>query len=325
VRATNEKVLPLQNGTNQTGTSVTQRNIGSDGTRQSTAKSFLQPARGRPNLTIVTGAHVSKVLLEGGVAKGVELVGQDGGNCTQVAARKEVVVSGGAIGSPQILQLSGLGPADVLAAAGVPQASELPVGRNLQDHILVPIVFETIGGAPMSEARALSPDQLIEYQLLDGAGFLSSSGVDMMAFWLTEEGKKQGYTFNDAQIHALQGQPLNEALSKNLGTDYETHWKGVPEDGVYIAPSLLHPKSVGTVNIRDENPLTHPAIQPWYLTDPYDIAAMIEICKTTMKMTETPAWKKYFGKQFQHPSMPAGMELNTDEFFEWLVCTWTKT
>ena len=137
-----------------------------------------------------------------------------GGNRTTILCHKEVVVSGGAIGSPQILQLSGLGPKAVLEAAGVEQISELAVGENLQDHILVPLVFETINDSkPMSEARALTPDQMVEYQLLDGAGFLSSSGVDMMAFWLTEEGKKQGYTFNDAQIHALQGQPLNEALA----------------------------------------------------------------------------------------------------------------
>ena len=174
-------------------------------------------------------------------------------------------MSGGAIGSPQILQLSGLGPKAVLEAAGVEQISELAVGENLQDHILVPLVFETINDSkPMSEARALTPDQMVEYQLLDGAGFLSSSGVDMMAFWLTEEGKKQGYTFNDAQIHALQGQPLNEALALNLGTDYETHWAGVPEDGVYLAPSLLHPKSVGSIEIKSADPLTHPTIHARY-------------------------------------------------------------
>ena len=165
----------------------------------------------------------------------------------------------------QILQLSGLGPKAVLEAAGVEQISELAVGENLQDHILVPLVFETINDSkPMSEARALTPDQMVEYQLLDGTGFLSSSGVDMMAFWLTEEGKKQGYTFNDAQIHALQGQPLNEALALNLGTDYETHWAGVPEDGVYLAPSLLHPKSVGSIEIKSDDPLTHPTIHARY-------------------------------------------------------------
>ena len=62
-----------------------------------------------------------------------------------------------------------------------------------------------------------------------------------------------------------------------------------------------------------------------YLTDPYDVAAMIEICKTTMKMTETPSWKKMIGEQFVHPSMPEGMELNSDEFYEWLVRTMTFT
>lgn len=173
------------------------------------------------------------------------------------------MISGGAIGSPQILQMSGIGPAAVLQKAGVDQIAELPVGKNLQDHILVPIVFEAINGTTtMSEANALTTDQQIEYQLLDGGGFLSSSGVDLLAFWLTEEGKKQGYTFNDAQIHMLQGQPLNEILSQNLGTDWETHWKGVPTDGVYMAPSLLHPKSVGTIEIKDSDPLHHPTIQP---------------------------------------------------------------
>jgi choline dehydrogenase-like flavoprotein len=174
-----------------------------------------------------------------------------------------VIISGGAIGSPQILQMSGVGPAAVLQAAGVEQVAELPVGENLQDHILVPIVFEAINGTTtMSEANALTTDQQVEYRLLDGGGFLSSSGVDLMAFWLTEEGKKQGYKFNDAQIHALQGQPLNEILAQNLGTDWETHWAGVPSDGVYMAPSLLHPKSVGTIKIKDADPLHHPAIQP---------------------------------------------------------------
>ena len=104
--------------------------------------------------------------------------------------------------------------------------------------------------------------------------------------------------FNDAQVMVAPAQLLNEMVALNLGTDYDTHWAGVPDDGVYLAPSLLHPKSVGTVEIKSADPLTHPTIQAAYLTDPYDLAAMVEICKTTMKMTETEAWKAVIGKQY---------------------------
>jgi choline dehydrogenase len=119
---------------------VTQRS----GVRWSAAKAFLRPAMQRPNLTVVTGALVKKIRMEGRRALGIEFFQQDGKMSEEVfaEARRETILAAGAIGSPQILQLSGIGPAAVLGRRGVPVVHELPVGENLQDHLQLRMAFK---------------------------------------------------------------------------------------------------------------------------------------------------------------------------------------
>ena len=144
IKACNERGIPTNpdyNGPQQYGVSkgqTTQIN----GERCSAAKAYITPNRSRPNLTVITKALASRVLLEGKRAVGVQYL--QGGSTKEVRARKEVVLSGGAYGSPQLLMLSGIGPKDHLAQHGIAVQHELPgVGQNLQDHITTCLIYRT--------------------------------------------------------------------------------------------------------------------------------------------------------------------------------------
>ena len=243
------------NGPEQDGVSmfqVTQRN----GRRFSAADAFLRPVRARPNLEIRTGATVLGVELEGERAVGVRLrSGRDG--VELVRADREVLLSAGAIGSPHLLLLSGVGPADELAAAGVEARHDLRgVGANLQDHPFVTLIWEVSDTDTLYGAE--KPKPLAEW-LLRRSGPLSSTVAEVVAFTRT----RGGLPAADIQFH------MGAAYFDDHGA--ETY----DGDCMVIAPVLVSPRARGRVWLRSADPTSKPRIITNSLSEPDDVESMI--------------------------------------------------
>ncbi|ULH15182.1 GMC family oxidoreductase N-terminal domain-containing protein [Deinococcus sp. KNUC1210] len=239
---------------------VTQEGVGryqvtqKGGVRWSTVSGYLRPALGRPNLDARTGAHVTRVLLENGAAVGVEYL-QDGETHTVQAARG-VILSAGAITSPHLLMLSGVGERAQLEAAGIRVLHELPgVGQNLQDHVFVPLVYAT-------DTPGLK-DALSEAQM----GLYMSEQQGMLVSNIAETG---GFLKTRPELNAPDLQYHNgPALFIDHGF--------VELDGYHftLLPSLIKPASRGRIRLASADPQQAPLIEPNYLSDPADMDVLI--------------------------------------------------
>jgi choline dehydrogenase-like flavoprotein len=247
--------VPDYNGPEQDGVAmfqVTQKG----GRRWSAADAFLRPALKRPNLTVITGALVTGVELDGTRATGVAY--RDRRGRSQVArAQREVILAAGAIGSPQILQLSGIGPADELRSVGVDVRHELPgVGANLQDHPFVTLIWEVADQKTLYGAD--KPKGLAEWALRR-TGPLSSTVAEVVAFVRT----RSGLPAADIQFH------MGAAYYDDHGqATYDGHC------GV-IAPVLVSPKARGRVWLRSADPTDKPRILTNTLSEPDDVDSLV--------------------------------------------------
>ena len=247
--------IPDYNGPEQAGVSmfqVTQRN----GQRFSAADAYLRPAMTRPNLEVRTNVTVHGVELEGEKAVGVR-VGRRRGGGEVVRASREVILAAGAIGSPQLLLLSGIGAAEELRAAGVAGRHELPgVGRNLQDHPFVTLIWEV--SDPDTLYGADKPRPLAEW-LLRRSGKLSSTVAEVCAFTRT----RPGLPAADIQFH------MGAAYFEDHGAEeYDGHC-------AVIAPVLVSPKARGQVWLRSADPHEKPRIITNTLSEPEDVESLL--------------------------------------------------
>ncbi|MGI8801353.1 MAG: GMC family oxidoreductase [Solirubrobacteraceae bacterium] len=243
------------NGLTQDGAAiaqVTQRN----GRRWSAADAYLRPAMSRPNLTVLTGGLVLRVELEGARATGVRL-GDRWGREQSIAAGREVLLSAGAIASPQLLMLSGVGPAEHLRELGITPAVDAPgVGRNLQDHPCVGCVWDAT--APESLADAETPQALAEW-LLRRSGPLTSPVAEAVAFVRT----RPGLPAPDIEYHFGPAYFVDHGFSR-----YDGH-------AFSIGPVLLCPRSRGWLTLRSSDPTAKPRITTNSLGEREDVAALV--------------------------------------------------
>ncbi|HET8910442.1 MAG TPA: GMC family oxidoreductase N-terminal domain-containing protein, partial [Ktedonobacteraceae bacterium] len=245
---------------------VTQR----QGRRHSAAVAYLHPALGRPNLTVLTQAHATRVLFEGKRAVGVAYIKD--GQPQEIRANKEVILSGGTVNSPQLLLLSGVGPASTLKALGIDVIADLPgVGENLQDHPFVSVCFSS--NQPISLANAESVENFQEY-MTSQTGPLASNIAEVGGFVKTRpELPEPDLQFHFAPIY------------------YINHGFTMPEGhGFTIGPTLVTPKSRGSVKLHSNDPMQHPAITGNYLADPEDLRVMIEGIKLCRQLADTRAF-----------------------------------
>jgi len=230
---------------------VTQRR----GRRWSSADAYLHPAERRPNLTVRTGALTTRVLVSGGRATGVEY--RCGGRVHTAHAEREVVLSGGAINSPQLLLLSGIGPADHLRQVGVDVVHDLPgVGGGLQDHPLVPIVWNVRSGKSLRLAE--TPVNLARWATA-GRGPLTSNLAEAGLF--TRSTPEQPEV--DLQFHFL---PVKFWKQAEIDPDVEAF---------SALDVLVRVHSRGSVRLRSADPAWAPVIDPGYLTDERDLDALV--------------------------------------------------
>lgn len=248
------------NGAQQEGSQLYQFTI-SEGRRNSTAHSYLGPARRRPNLDILDRAAATRLIIEDGQVKGVCYT--RGGEEHRAYAR-ETLLSGGSINSPQLLMLSGIGPAAHLADNGIAVVHDLPgVGQNLQDHICAPVNYETREG--MSLNKALSGVR----KYLNGARYLLTRSGPLSL------GTSQGAAFirTDPEAPAPDIQISFRAWSFDFTAQgkLEMH----PYPGVQGATILLRPESRGTLTLNPQDPRQHPVLRFNYLTAEYDRATLL--------------------------------------------------
>jgi len=243
------------NGPEQDGVSMFQV-FQKNGRRWSAADAFLRPAIKRPNLEVTTGATVLGLELDNGRAVGVRYRDKRASEAT-VRAGREVILSAGAIGSPQILMLSGIGAGDELREAGVEPRHDLPgVGRNLQDHPYLTMLWEISEGPTLYGAD--KPKHLLEW-IVRRSGPLTSTAAEVVAFVRS----RPGLPAADIQFH------MGALYFENHGEEeFEGH-------AMTIAPVLVSPKARGRVWLRSADPLAKPKILTNSLTEPEDIASMV--------------------------------------------------
>ncbi len=269
------------NGATQEGVAYFQQTA-YKGFRWSTAKGFLKLAKGRANLVVETRAQTTRVLFEGAQAVGVEYMRD--GEVRTARARVEVILAAGAIGSPQILQNSGVGPADVLRRAGVRVRHELAgVGQNLKDHLQVRLVFKTRERTLNDEVNNPLRKAWIGLQYaLWRTGPLTLAASQVAIFTRSRPDVERP----DIQFHM---QPLSA----------DKPGEGAHRFSAFTASVCqLRPHSNGSVEIRSAHPLQYPAIQPNYLSDERDHAVVVGGIKVARRIAEAPSLAPHIVSEF---------------------------
>jgi choline dehydrogenase-like flavoprotein len=279
LRAAQEAGIPFNddfNGAVQDGIGhyqLTTRNA----ERSSTASAYLGPARARRNLTVRLNTPTLKICIENRRAVGVE-VGSSGGVET-LRAEREVIVCSGAIGSPRLLQLSGIGPADALAAAGVAVVHDLPgVGANMQDHLDLYAICECTGDHTYD--RVAQPHRTVwaglQY-LLFKTGPVTSTLFETGGFWYADRTARSP----DIQFHL------------GLGSGIEAGVATMRNPGVTLNSAFLRPRSRGTVRLASADPAAAPLIDPNYWSDPYDRECSLKGLQLARDILSQPALKPF--------------------------------
>jgi len=254
------------------------------GRRWSATKAFLRPALARPNLTVITKAHVRKVTFEGRRATGIDMVVEGRGE-GPARARRAVILAAGSIGSPQILQLSGVGPAEVLAAHGIPVVHHAPgVGGNLHDHLQIRMMWKVKGPTLNERAnRWLGKAAMgLEY-LLFKTGPLTMPPSQLGAFARSDEGEATP----DVEWHV---QPLSlEKFGDSLH----------PFPAITPSVCNLRPTSRGHVRIRSADPFAAPEIRLNYLSTPDDQAVAARSMRMTRRIMAARAMAKYSPEEWR--------------------------
>jgi choline dehydrogenase-like flavoprotein len=244
------------------------------GRRWSSARGFLRPVRSRANLRVETGVLVDRLITEGGKVTGVLF--ERGGERLQVRARSEVILSAGAVGTPQILQRSGIGPAEVLKPLGITPVLDLPgVGANLQDHLQQRAIFEVKGARTLNEAyhSVFSRAQMGLDYLFRRRGPLTMAPSQLGLFTRSDPSETRANIQFHVQPLSLDrfGEPLHRFPA------------------ITVAACNLRPTSRGSVRISSPDPAASPLIDPNYLATPQDRKVAADAVRLTRRLMQQPA------------------------------------
>jgi choline dehydrogenase len=261
--------------------------------RASTARTYLRPALKRPNLQLVTHALVHRIVFDGNRAIGVDY--SQGGQVERVTAGREVILSAGAVGSPHLLQLSGVGDPDLLARLGIPVVAALSgVGRNMQDHYVARITYPVVGAQTANErARGLPLAAEVLRWLITGKGMLSySASLVAASVKVLEESATPDVqcvfapgSFKDGQVGRLEDEP-----------------------GLTAGMWQMRPLSRGYVEAKSPRPQDPPAINPRYLSEETDRRAVIGGLRFLRRFFTAPALARYVG-----PEKQPGAQVQSDD------------
>ncbi|KAL1129796.1 hypothetical protein AAG570_012740 [Ranatra chinensis] len=309
------------NGATQTGFAFFQTSQ-KNGTRCSTNRAFLHPIRSRKNLHVKKLSQVVKILIDPNTktAYGVEFVRR--GRKYAVRARREVILSAGAINSPQILMLSGIGPKDHLTENSIPTLQDLPVGYNLQDHnALGGLTFLVDQPVSVLQERILNNANLIDEFARYHKGIITvPGGCEALAFIdLDDPYNRDGYP--NLELLFIGGTLSSEpTLRKNFGIRkdiYDAVYKQVEhQDGYMIFPMVMRPKSRGRVMLRNRDPMSSPLIDMGYFTHPEDLEIIVKGVEWAVLLSNTTANKK-LGSRLLETKLPAcsSLKFNTPAYW----------
>ena len=283
------------NGENQEGVGYFQLTT-KNGWRCSTAKGFLKPIKSRPNLDIKTSAHVSRLLIDGRKVTGVEFLERR--QIVHAIAARETIVSAGALGSPQLLQLSGIGPGALSQSFGIESLVDLPgVGKRLQDHLQIRAVYKT--SQPTLNDEISNPLRKmmmgLEY-MLRRTGPMTMAASQVVIFTHSDKGVAPGSQRPDIQFHF---QPLSS----------DSPGEGTHAFSAFTSSICqLRPTSMGEVNIQSPDPTQHPSIQPNYLNTEHDCQVAVGGMKVSRQIATMPALKSFIKEEYD-----PGSHVQTDE------------
>lgn len=282
------------NGPEQLGASLLQFSI-KNNRRHSTATAFLKPAMKRSNLTVRTDSQVKSVLIENGRAVAVEVMIKNGGT-ERINCNKEVILSAGAIQSPHILMLSGIGDPIELGKAGVNIIHPLPgVGKNLQDHVWVGTGAHTIIPTSNHLLKPWNMGMAVLQQLLMKKGPLSNSPVEANAFVALDQASSRP----DIQFHFA---PVG--IADDYSTDIYDLKTFPQKSGIGIMAILLKPESRGVIGLKTANPKDYPVIHPNVLATDADRATLLTGLHKAIALMRTSALDAYFEDGIQLPKEP---------------------
>lgn len=292
VQAARQAGLPVNddfNGARQEGAGmyqVTHR----DGERFSAAKAYLTPHLGRPNLRVLTGARATRIVLDGRRATGVEAVLADGARAT-LSARREVLLAAGALQSPQLLMLSGVGPGEALQSLGLPVRHDLPgVGRHLHDH---PDVVQVVDTPQVKDLFGLSlPGAwrawkgILEWRR-QRSGMLTTNFAEAGAFLRSAP----DVATPDLQLHFVVGKLVDHGRKLSFGHGYSCH------------VCLLRPVSRGSVTLASADPLAAPRIDPNFLGEREDVDKLVVGFKAMRRILRQPALAELGGRELSRTAV----------------------
>jgi len=285
------------NGTMQAGVSYVQRVI-QNGRRMSAARAFLHPAMKRPNLTVRTHAQATAIVLEGKRAVGVRYrKGGRGGTPVEIRARKEVILCGGTVNSPQLLQISGIGPAPLLQSLGVTVQHALPgVGENLRDHYAPRFVARVKNAESINElSHGLKlVGEVLKYAV-SRKGILALNPTLVYVFWKSDE-RVDNY---DLQL-TFTPASYKEGVQSKLD-DYP---------GMTVASWQQRPDSIGYVRAKSADPFDAPLIQPNYLAEESDRRVLLAGMRLARRLLASKALSPYYEREeFPGPNVLSDQEL----------------
>ncbi len=289
---------PDVNGAEQEGVGYYQLTV-KNGQRCSAAVAYLHPVMGRRNLAVETRALATRILVENGRAVGVEFL--QGGEKRTARVAKEVILAGGAVNSPQLLQVSGIGPGALLAQHGVTVVTDLPgVGENLQDHYVIAMTYRLKAGTVSVNELTRGVRFLGETAkyLFGRKGLLSLSAAHIAAFCKS----RPDLSSPDIQFHIL---PATMDVDK-LMNEQKMELEKLP--GLTIAPCQVRPESRGYIRIKSADAAVYPAIQPNYLSNPLDQ----EVAVASLRWGRKIASQRALAPWIDHELLP-GEALDGDE------------
>ena len=292
------------NGAHQEGFGRLQMTI-RNGRRSSAATAYLRPALRRPNLTVETDALATRVLFEGARAAGVAY--RRGGETHEARASREVLLCGGVVNTPQLLLLSGVGPADELKALSIPPKVDLPgVGRNLQDHVSTILMYRRAEPSPffhMMRADRIARELPRAY--LFGKGFAADVPGGITAFLKSRD---------DAPLPDIQILLTAAALG---AWPYFEPFRRPFTDSFAARLVMLHPESRGAVTLRSTDPAAHPRIVQNVLSTPNDRATMRAGVRMARRIAAQPSMARYVAAEF----LPGAKKTSDDEIDAYIRAT----
>lgn len=292
-----------------------------NGKRVSAAKAFLSPIKDKKNLYVIKSARADKILLDGERATGVRVTLKNG-ETIDVKASKEVILSAGSIGSPQLLMLSGIGPREHLEETGIPTVVDLPVGRNLQDHASwTGIYLSYVNDSSPLPSPTNILDKAYEF-LMHGRGeFTSVNAVDLLGF---VNAKEPGSKYPDIELHHLHlprwnieklritadavgyGEEMFNVMSEIL----------MESDLILVCPILLKPKSRGLLKLRSTDPAEPPRIYANYFAEREDIDTFLRVVDHLKSFLTTETFAKHKVK-LSVPNFPGCEHTEPDSMAYW--------